>query len=81
MGPIYNNFEGEARAEKTPFSAYFSSFACGAEQLSKIESRKIRARKINLVDLKKSKKFNFFSKIHPPPTRSAPELLGSTMFS
>ena len=67
--PMYTYFEGGERAEKTqffgqnffkkclktPFLAFFQNFACGAENLSKIGTKQClgRARKINLVDLKK----------------------------
>ena len=71
--PMYTYFEGGERAEKTqffgqnffkkclktPFLAFFQNFACGAENLSKIGTKQClgRARKINLVDLKKGRQY------------------------
>ena len=59
---------------------FFQKFACGAENLAKIGAKQCfgRARKINLVDLKKKEKgrqnFGKFLKIRPPREnpRSAP---------
>ena len=69
VSPIYTNFEGGARAEKTRFfgqnfqkvpknsffGLFFKKFVCDAESLIKLRSLKCfgRAQKINLVDLKK----------------------------
>ena len=65
------------------FDPFFQNFACGAKKLAKIDTKPCfgRARKINLVDLKKKKSRqnfrNFFE--NPPPPRenpkSAPELI------
>ena len=72
--PIYTNFEGERapkknaiflstffkKCPKTAFLTVFQKFACGADNFAKIGAKQClgRARKINLVDLKKkSSKF------------------------
>ena len=68
--PIYTNFEGERAPKKTQFFCqnfsksaqkrlfwlFFQKFACGAENFAKIGAKQCfgRARKINLVDLKKN---------------------------
>ena len=90
---IDTNFEGERAPKKTRFFCqnfsksaqkrlfwlFFFKFACGAESFAKIGAKKCfeRARKINLVDLKKKvvKIFDFFWKSVPAPRenpRSAP---------
>ena len=77
---------GGARAEKTQFfgqifqkvpknaffDLFFQNFACGAQILAKIGIKQCfgRARKINLVDLKK--RSTNFLKIRPPPLRENP---------
>ena len=83
--PIYTNFEGERAPKKTLFFCQhfsksaqkrlfltvFSKFACGAENFAKIGAKQCfgRARKINLVDLKKRvvKILENFLKFRPPP--------------
>ena len=68
LAPIYTNFEGERAPKKRNFSKsaqkrlfrlFFQKFACGAENFAKIGIKQCfgRARKINLVDLKKMSKF------------------------
>ena len=78
LAPIYTNFEGEREPKKTQiFCQNFSKSAqkaslTGAENFAKIGAKQCfgRARKINLVDLKKKKKvvkiLENFSKIRPP---------------
>ena len=71
---------------KTPFLAcfFFQNFACGAESFAKIgiKQRFGRARKINLIDPKKIRKF--FLKIRPHPPRenaiSAPTPLEKMLY-
>ena len=88
--PIYTNFEGERapknaiflstffkKCPKTAFFLlFFQKFACGAENFAKIGAKQCfgRARKINLVDLKKKvvKILENFLKIRPPPPRENP---------
>ena len=80
LAPIYTNFEEERAPKKTRFFCqnfsksaqkwlfllFFQKFACGAEILAKIGAKQCfgKARKINLVDLKKG--LNFVLKIRPP---------------
>ena len=80
--PIYTKFEGELapkktlfflskffkKCPKTAFLTVFQKFACGAENFTKIGAKKCfgRARKINLVDLKK-RSSKFFENPPPPP--------------
>ena len=94
LAPIYTNFEGERAPKKTLFFCqnfsksaqkrlfwlFFQKFACGAQNFSKIGAKQCfgRARKTNLVDLKKKKRSSKFWKIFwksAPPRenpRSAP---------
>ena len=63
LAPIYTNFEGERAPKKTRF--FCQNFSKSAQKQCSG-----RARKINLVDLKKKKgrqNFGNFSKIRPPP--------------
>ena len=57
------------------FWLFFQKFASGAENFAKIGAKQCfgRARKINLVDLKKKvvKILENFSKIRPPPSRKS----------
>ena len=85
--PIYTNFEGERAPKKTQFFCqnfsksaqkrlfwlFFQKFACGAENFAKIGAKQCfgRARKIDLVDLKKKKRSSKFWKIF---RKSAPPL-------
>ena len=90
LAPIYTNFEGERAPKKTRFFCqnlsksaqkrlfwlFFQKFACGAENFAKIRGKHCfgRARKINLVDLKKKKgrqNFRFFFENPPPPSRKS----------
>ena len=76
--PIYTNFEGERAPKKTlffvkNFLTVFQKLACGAENLAKVGAKQCfgRARKINLVDLKKSRQnFEKFCE-NPPPSRKS----------
>ena len=89
LAPIYSNFEGERAPKKTRFFCnifsksaqkrlfwlFFQKFACGPENFAKIGAKQSfgRARKINLVDLKKKvvKILENFLKIRPPPSRKS----------
>ena len=72
LAPIYTNFEGERAPKKRDFflSKFFKKCPKTAF-LSKIRANQCfgRARKINLVDLKKGRQNfgNFFWKSAPPP--------------
>ena len=63
----------QEKAQKLFFLLFFQKFACGAENLAKIGAKQCfgRARKINLVDLKRKvlKVLEIFLKI--PPSRKS----------
>ena len=63
-------------AQKRLFWLFFQKFACGAENFSKKGAKQWsgRARKVNLVNLKKKKVvkiLEIFLKIRPPPSRKS----------
>ena len=88
--PIYTNYEGERAPQKTRFFCqnfskiaqkrlfwlFFQKFACGAENLAKVGAKQCfgRARKNNLVDLRKKKGRQNFGKFfeNPSPPRENP---------